>query len=371
MSHFTVLVIGPNPEKQLEPYDESIEVGKYQRKLVSEEDKQSFLETYTTPSTDRDYAEMSEEDAEANKLLSFDELYEKYGEDWNGHEWEKNEAGEWAEFSTYNPKSKWDWYMLGGRWSGFFKVKKLASLPFHLEGFTPAEVNNFIEMFQNDNEKFLKITSKYNGKTNEIRQAIAQMVDTIKNPPLANHVVGEKSWTSAPAEEGWADQLLKRDVDFEGMRKDAEDKARERYNEVLAIFGGVIPKLDYSWKTIIDKENSQFNELTIDLKREFYHNQPAVLELKKVQEIEGNREKLGWFFDLDDFQCTLEEYIQRARNSAISTFAVVKDGKWYEKGEMGWWACVSNEKDNWEEEFAKLLDETPDDTLLSMYDCHI
>jgi hypothetical protein len=38
---------------------------------------------------------------------------------------------------------------------------------------------------------------------------------------------------------------------------------------------------------------------------------------------------------------------------------------------MGWWACVSDEKDNWSEEFAKLLDEIPDDTLLSVYDCHI
>lgn len=313
MSHFTVLVIGPNPEKQLEPYDESIEVDKYQRKLVSEEDKKSFLETYTTPSTDRDYAEMSEEDAEANKLLSFDELYEKYGEDWNGHEWEKNEAGEWAEFSTYNPKSKWDWFQLGGRWTGFFKVK---------EG--------------------------------------------------ADGEVGDFSLVSARrAKEGWADQLLKRDIDFEGMRKVAEDEARERYNEVLAIFEGVIPKVEHSWKSIIDENNPLFNTLDIDEKRKFFHAQPALLKVKEVQKNKENQEKLGWFFDVEEFQCTVEEYIQRARNSAISSFALVKDGVWYEKGEMGWWAHVSNEKNNWDEEFTKLLDEVSDDTMLSLYDCHI
>lgn len=27
-------------------------------------------------------------------------------------------------YKTYNPNSKWDWYQVGGRWTGFFKNKK-------------------------------------------------------------------------------------------------------------------------------------------------------------------------------------------------------------------------------------------------------
>jgi len=70
---------------------------------------------------------------------------------------------------------------------------------------------------------------------------------------------------------------------------------------------------------------------------------------------------------------TKEEYIQKAKNKAISTFAVLRDNQWFEKGEMGWWGCVSNEKDQdkWNEEFGKLLSELPDDTLLTIVDCHI
>jgi hypothetical protein len=57
----------------------------------------------------------------------------------------------------------------------------------------------------------------------------------------------------------------------------------------------------------------------------------------------------------------------------VVTFALIKDGKWYERGEMGWWAIVSNEKDDetWAIEFKKLIKDLPDDTLISIYDCHI
>lgn len=57
----------------------------------------------------------------------------------------------------------------------------------------------------------------------------------------------------------------------------------------------------------------------------------------------------------------------------IQTFAVLKDGEWYENGKMGWWGMVSDEKeaDKWEAEYKKLLDGLPDDTLISIYDCHI
>lgn len=56
-----------------------------------------------------------------------------------------------------------------------------------------------------------------------------------------------------------------------------------------------------------------------------------------------------------------------------STFAIVKDGQWFERGKMGWWACVSDEKaeDEWDAEVAKLLSDLPPDAHLSIVDCHI
>ena len=68
---------------------------------------------------------------------------------------------------------------------------------------------------------------------------------------------------------------------------------------------------------------------------------------------------------------TQESYVERC--SRFSSFAVLKDGEWFERGSMGWWGSVSDAKadGDWDEELKKLLLDIPDHTLLSSYDCHI
>lgn len=74
-----------------------------------------------------------------------------------------------------------------------------------------------------------------------------------------------------------------------------------------------------------------------------------------------------------------EGYCDQALVSEISNlqeiipFAIVKEREWYESGKMGWWAVVTNEKDPhvWDEEVKKLIAELPQDTLITMVDCHI
>jgi hypothetical protein len=57
----------------------------------------------------------------------------------------------------------------------------------------------------------------------------------------------------------------------------------------------------------------------------------------------------------------------------FSTFAVLKEGEWYERGEMGWFGIVDRElaAEEWDTKFYDLIDDLPGDTLLSVYDCHI
>jgi len=57
----------------------------------------------------------------------------------------------------------------------------------------------------------------------------------------------------------------------------------------------------------------------------------------------------------------------------LGAFAFLRDGEWYERGEMGFWAVVKNEKDkeDWNAEFKQLLADVPDDELITMVDCHI
>lgn len=71
---------------------------------------------------------------------------------------------------------------------------------------------------------------------------------------------------------------------------------------------------------------------------------------------------------------TNEDYVSEIDWTEIVPFAFVSpDGRWYERGEMGWWACVSNEKDkdNWEIEFKNFIDSLGDDVIVTAVDCHI
>ena len=217
-----------------------------------------------------------------------------------------------------NPNAKWDWYQVGGRWNGYFKLKPMA-------------------------------------------------VGVVGAPGLQtmNH-------DYVPVDEDTrADILMKGDIDIEGMRDEAGQEAEERYNLVDSICHNL--PTAYTWKEVQARnrkddavdEDGDFKNIDWNAAREEYNAQPMVKALRE------NRETI--WYEIDDFLCTKEEYIQRARDRALSTFAVVKDGVWYQKGRMGWWAAVSDAmpQAEWNAKFTALIDSLPDDTMLTVVDCHI
>lgn len=114
MSHFVTMVIGNDPEAQLAPYNEQMQVDEYIDEELTEHDKQMMLDYYNQ--------------RRETPYESFDDCYAEHGEDWDGSSCRKNEAGVWCRYTTYNPQSKWDWYLLGGGWSGkIIKLKKEAT----------------------------------------------------------------------------------------------------------------------------------------------------------------------------------------------------------------------------------------------------
>lgn len=73
-------------------------------------------------------------------------------------------------------------------------------------------------------------------------------------------------------------------------------------------------------------------------------------------------------------ETTKEDYVSEIDWKDIIPFVFVTPiGEWHERGEMGWWACVSNEKtiDNWKSEFKEFLDNLDKDTIVTVVDCHI
>ena len=232
-------------------------------------------------------------------------LKDKYP-DYNDYleDWHGAKPGEKCGYYT-NPKAKWDWYSIGGRWTGFFKS---------LNG---------------------------KGKT------------------------GKPGLDTPQAKPGYADQLLKKEVDFAGMRKQKEDEAAELYDKIIAIVGEHEPQVPWSelLKTMFVTEGR-------DKAIEFYHAQPRLKAFSEYNKA-NKHEYAG--LELDDFIKSREEYITSCGNRAGIPFSVVKDGEWYEKGSMGWWGTVSNEEDQetWNAKVTEMINALPADTLLTLVDCHI
>lgn len=87
-----------------------------------------------------------------------------------------------------------------------------------------------------------------------------------------------------------------------------------------------------------------------------------------------SREELNYLRRLKNEGYCDQAYVKDLSNiEEITAFAIVKDGKWYERGEMGWFGVVTDEKDEnaWNKEVKQLLASLSPDTLLTVYDCHI
>ena len=284
MSHFTVMVIGEDPEKQLAPYQEN-NMGDCPEEYIRFIDETDSLKEQWDNLSEGETAEYCD--------------FENFAKD---HGYKENNG----RFGYYeNPNAKWDWYVLGGRWTGFIKLK---------EG--------------------------------------------------AVGSIGRAGVFTNPAEEGTADSALKRDIDFFGMRKDAAEEAGKLWDKVKKITKGTPECLP--WKHI--RENMFPGD--IEAARDFYHRQEAVVKIEEWNKENGHN---LFGISLEDFSCSREDYCIDAANEAFVTFAVLKDGEWYEKGQMGWWGMSSGDKDQdeWNSEVSKMIDELTDDTLISIYDCHI
>lgn len=116
MSHFIVMVIGEDIEGILEPYNENMEVMEHMdwaKEQIHKEfmDFQGSLIAENKPQSDlSDFEKLT---------LSLDKETDAWSVGWCGQSLDVDGNT----LSTYNPDSKWDWFQVGGRWSGTLILK--------------------------------------------------------------------------------------------------------------------------------------------------------------------------------------------------------------------------------------------------------
>jgi len=320
ISHYTVLVIGDDVEGQLAPYDESISVVPYKRY-----ERPDWEERWSTILSDYKDGDSNSKDGEysGEKLLSnpeeatIGEIVAVYNARYGDEEPVAIDDTGVYHWSTYNPDSRWDWYEVGGRWRGYFKLKEAA-----LDRAAVAEVG---------------------------------MPGVFDNEPRYD-----------------ADVVSKGDVDVDGMRDAAGEAAGKRWDCVRAVVGDAPPPIP--WRQVLEESAN------IEEARRVYREQdwPRLVAVHDKKCRSEKRHKgvplLGFFGNVEEFSVTRDEYVQQARDSAIVTYAYVRDGRWFAPGEMGWWGCSTDEDEDrlrFAREFNEMFDGLPDDTLLTVCDLHI
>jgi hypothetical protein len=234
-----------------------------------------------------------------------------------------------------NPNKKWDWWQLGGRFTGMFK-------PHYDPDADPS-----------------------NKETCFLCNGTGKRADMdVKDG--CNGCAGTGTRTKWPTQwKSIGDVAQVKDVPLEALRNIAESAALTEYDKAVAIVAGrELP----SWSALLARAEAK--EISYDQTRDLLWKNPVILDLQSA-----GFDGLAWNVDafLDGLRLSRPEHATRARRRAVQTFAVLKDGKWFERGEMGWWGVVHNKKDGdqWDEEFASLLDGLPPETWLAVVDCHI
>jgi len=302
MSHFTVLVIGDDPEQQLAPYHEFECTGRNDQWVQDIDITQEFLQIMADSDDEDPLLDALGYWGLEDSVVGDEAQVDRDGMHKHGYAViTQNPAGTPCIIRVVNrtnPNKKWDWYSVGGRWTGFFTLK-----------------------------------------------------------PGASGSTGSPGIFGNRAEPNTADQARKGAIDWEAMRSKAGDAAAQQWDRVRE----VAPELWQSWDTV----RSEFPE-DPEQARRVYHDQAGRRALWASVD-----DTIRWLED--DVLVDRDRYIRRARAQSGATFAVVRDGNWYERGSMGWWGVVSNEqdRDTWAEQVASMIDALPEDTLITLVDCHI
>lgn len=113
MSHFSVLVIGEDIEGLLAPYDENLDVEPYIDKSASDiqaEFDELKNEYMANPEKSNGFRTLT---------LSLNSPNAEWVKEYSGGELDDDGNV----LCTYNSDRKWDWYEIGGRWTGMLRLK--------------------------------------------------------------------------------------------------------------------------------------------------------------------------------------------------------------------------------------------------------
>ena len=219
--------------------------------------------------------------------------------------------------STRNPKSRWDWWVIGGRW------------PRHLIAVAGATADQLIGAVPIG--------------------AVSGTVNDRAHRGFRRHCAGGP----------------RRLLDFTAMRDTAHAHAQARYDRWEALCAQTPPAR--SWSQMSHLVHS--GDLTIEQARERYQAQPRIIAAHHA----GLADWLGC--PIDEFGADRDCYLAQARHAAVPGYALLTlDQQWIAPGEAGWWGTSSDgpaDRASYHRTANTYLGTLDPDALVIVVDCHI
>lgn len=172
--------------------------------------------------------------------------------------------------------------------------------------------------------------------------------------------VGERSWTNVNKDIEGVDSALKGAVDFEGHKNKLMTEFSAQYDKAISELDGLHETL----KPISEFETGGANG------REYYK---AFMTQENFSEVSAILRENSVYHIEDFLSMDRDTYLENLVSDCVIPYAYIYEGKWYGKGEMGWFGMSDDKVDQvaWNKQYTELLESLPDDTLLTVIDCHI
>jgi hypothetical protein len=224
-----------------------------------------------------------------------------------------------------NPNKKWDWWAVGGRWSGMLQPKLGHNYPCE------------------------------RGR-----------------PGVMGSLYDERGF----------DSVRKDEVDWDGMIKQTSDNRNKLINEALDELSGKTHRTHEEIKAIFKAASENWKQVEAEWEAQRTSNPNTIRLYDYIKKLPAEHPVSiaiktniwGHFINMVGVPETAGDPLVWANTpSPFSCFGFLRDRKWSQRGEMHCFACVANEMDeaDWDKQFTALIAEVPDDHWLTVVDCHI
>lgn len=344
--HFVGFVTGEDVDAAMAPFDENLDVTPYREDLTLDEVGRAlafFAEYDKVPDHSPDPHEPTTFDVAAAKAGNGPSLC-KIASAYHGSGVQQDADG-FFRMSTCNPNGHWDWWVVGGRWRGFFLLR---------------------------DDLAAKVGTSRVGQP-----GTGEFLALKEGAPMADYT-------------GKADVARKDEIDWAGMRRFAELRADHTYDLWEQHFASKVTPEELAahktWPVMLAAAQGG-SRADYDGVREAYHAQPLckVAQAYRASTFDAYRSRpkdapsdpdedtLRWM-SVDDCLIGREAYVKQAGDSAFTPYFIVHNGEWLARET---WDSAAKEhvpftrgSMTWEEYVVGWLESLPADTLLTVVDAH-